>query len=143
MNIAGLNYGIVLRRLDFPSTATLGELQSMARQLQRNGYGRTINQPLLAYRVYPDGHEELVRGFRFREFSAKDLRDTAAASDHPYIFNYVNNGSSLNIVDLRSEAALSSVVCPSLLMDSVELAKAETEGDPAPLVPVPALTAHK
>ena len=140
---AGLKYGIILRRLDFPSTASLGELQSMARQLQRNGYGRTINQPLLAYRVYPDGREELVRGFRFREFSAKDLRDIAAASDQPYVFNYVNNGSSLNIVDLRNEAALSSVICPSLLLDSIELAKAENEGDPAPLVPVPTLTAKK
>ena len=138
---AGLKYGIVLRRLDFPSTASLNELQSMARQLQKNGTARTLNQPLLAYRVYPDGHEELVRGLRFREFSAKDLRDVAAASDHPYVLNYVNNGSSLNIADLRSEAALSSIICPSLLFESIELVRAENEGDAAPLVPVPALVA--
>ena len=138
---AGLKYGVILRRLDFPSTASLDELQSMAQQLQKNGYARTLNQPLLAYREYPDGREELVRGFRFREFSAKDLRDVAAASDQPYVLNYVNNGSSLNIADLRSEAALSSIVCPSLLFDSVELAQAENEGDAAPLVPVPALVA--
>ena len=84
-----------------------------------------------------------MRGLRFREFSAKDLRDVAAASDHPYVLNYVNNGSSLNIADLRSEAALSSIICPSLLFESIELVRAENEGDAAPLVPVPALVASK
>ncbi len=136
---AGLKYGLIVRRLDFPSTASFGELQSMARQLQRNGYARTLAQPLLAYRVYPDGREELVRGLRFGEFSAKDLRDVAAASDKPYVFNYINNGSSLNMADFRTEIVPSSVVCPSLLLESVELAKAENEGDPAPIVPPPAL----
>src|SRR5581483_11598751 len=82
---AGLKYGILIRRLDFPSTATFQELQSLARQLQKNGYGRTLNTPLLVYRVYPDGREELVRNLRFKEFSAKDLKDVAAASDRPYV----------------------------------------------------------
>jgi hypothetical protein len=112
----------------------------MERQLQRNGYARTLAQPLLAYRVYPDGREELVRGLRFSEFSAKDLRDVEAASDRPYVYNYINTGSSLNIADLRSEIVPSSVVCPSLLLESVELARADNEGDPAPLVPPPALS---
>ncbi|HEX4167740.1 MAG TPA: metallopeptidase TldD-related protein [Bryobacteraceae bacterium] len=140
VNTAGLKYGLIVRRLDFPSTASLGELQSMERQLQRNGYARTLAQPLLAYRVYPDGREELVRGLRFSEFSAKDLRDVEAASDRPYVYNYINTGSSLNIADLRSEIVPSSVVCPSLLLESVELARADNEGDPAPLVPPPALS---
>ncbi len=137
---AGLKYGLIVRRLDFPSTASFGELQSMARQLQRNGYARTIAQPLLVYRVYPDGREQLVRGLRFTEFSAKDLRDVAAASDKPQVFNYINNGSSLNMADFRTEIVPSSVVCPSLLLESVELAKAENDGDSAPVVPPPALS---
>ncbi len=140
---AGLKYGLILRSLDFPSTATLGELQSMARQLQKSGSVRTVNQPLLAYRVYPDGREELVRGLRFREFSAKDLRDVDAASDKPYVLNFVNDGSGLNIADLRNEATTSSVICPSLLLDSVELTRAENEADVPPIVPPPALVAAR
>ena len=136
---ANLKYGVVIRRLDFPSTANFQELQSIARQLQKNGYARTANVPLLAYRVYPDGHEELVRGWRFREFSAKDLRDVAAASDRPYVLNYVNNGSSFNLADAGSDATTSSVICPSLLFDNIDLSRSEEEAGRLPIVPPPAL----
>jgi TldD protein len=140
---AGLKYGLIIRRLDFPSTATLNELQSMARQLENSGSARTLDQPLLAYRVYPDGREELVRGLRFREFSAKDLRDLEAASNRPYVLNYVNNGSSLNLADMRIEITTSSVVCPSLLFDSVELTRAENEVGSPPIVSPPSLIAER
>jgi TldD protein len=136
---AGLKYGLLIRRMDFPSTSTLGDLQSLARQAQNSGYARTLNAPLLAYRVSLDGREELVRGLRFREFSAKDLRDVAAASDQPYVLNYLNNGSSVNIADLTTSAVTSSVICPSLLFDSIELARAQNEAGAAPVVPAHAL----
>ena len=124
---AGLKYGVLVRRMDFPSTASFQELQSMARQLERSGNTRTLNSPLVAVRVYLDGHEELVRGVRFREFSAKDLRDMEAASDHSYVLNYVNNGSGFNLGDAGGDATSSSVICPSLLFDSVDLARVEEE----------------
>ena len=136
----GLKFGIIIRRLDFPSTASLEELQSLVRQIQKGGYVRSLNEPLLAYRAYPDGHEELVRGLRFQEFSAKDLRDVLAASDHPYVLNYVNNGTAFNRADSGSDATTSSVICPSLLFDNVDLARAENEPGKPPVVPAPALT---
>ncbi len=139
---AGLKYGVIVRRMDFPSTASLQELQSLARQLQRNGYTRTLNSPLLAFRLYADGHEELVRGVRFKEFSAKDLRDIDAASDHPYVLNYVNNGSSFDLADASSDATTSSVICPSLLFANVDLARVEEDAGRLPLVPAPALIAQ-
>lgn len=139
---AGLKYGILIRRLDFPSTANFQDLQTMARQLQKNGYSRTLNVPLLVYRVYPDGREELVRGLRFREFSAKDLRDVVASSDQPYVFNYVNNGSSFDLADFGGDATTSSVVCPSLLFDSLDLQRVEEEAGRLPIVPPPSLTAQ-
>jgi hypothetical protein len=140
---AGLKYGLILRRLDFPSTASLDELRSLGRQLQTGGHARTLNSPLLAYRVYLDGHEELVRGLRFEDFSAKELRDVAAASDQPYVFNYVNNGSSFNYAEGASDATTSTVVCPSLLFDSVDLARAQDEPGKLPIVPPPALIAQQ
>ncbi len=139
---AGLKYGLIIRRMDFPSTANFQELESLGRQLQKNGVARTLNTPLLVYKAYEDGREELLRGLRFKEFSAKDLRDIAGASDHPYVLNYVNNGSSFNLADYGSEATTSSVICPSLLFDSIELARAENEGNRLPVVPSPALDPH-
>ncbi len=140
---SGAKFGLVIRRIDFPFTANFDELQSMARQLQKNGYARTLSSPILAYRVYPDGREELVRGLRFKDFSAKDLRDLDAASDKPYVFNYINNGSSFNFADISSDATTSSVICPSLLFDSLDLARAENEPSKLPLVPAPALVSRQ
>jgi TldD protein len=140
---AGLKYGILIRRLDFPSTAGGSELQSMSRQLQKAGYSRSLNSPLLAYRVYPGGREELVRGLRFKDFSAKDLRDIASASDQPYVFNYVNNGSSFNYAEVAANATTTSVIAPSLLLDSVELAAADNEPGKLPVVPPPAFVAQQ
>lgn len=137
---AGLKYGMVIRKIDFPSTANFDELQSMARELQKNGYARTVNTPILAYRVYPDGHEELVRAIHFKEFSAKDLRDVRAASDQPYVLNYLNNGSSFDLIDMTRDATSSSVICPSLLFDSVDLGRTEEQAGRPPIVPPPALT---
>jgi predicted Zn-dependent protease len=136
---AGLQYGLIIRRIDFPSTANLQELESLGRQLQKNGVARTLNAPILVYKAYPDGREELVRGLRFTEFSAKDLRDIAAASDHPFVLNYVNNGSSFNLLDVGSDATTSAVICPSLLFDAVELTHAESEGSKLPVVSPPVL----
>ncbi len=140
---SGNKFGLLIRRIDFPFSADVDELQSMARQLQKDGYARTLSSPVLAYRVYPDGREELVRGLRFKEFSAKDLRDIDLASDHPYVLNYMNNGSAFNFADISTDATTSSVICPSLLFDSLELARAENESGKQPIVPAPALVAVK
>jgi hypothetical protein len=139
---AGLKYGILIRKIDFPSTAKFEELQTMARDLQKNGYVRTLNTPILAYRVYADGREELVRAVHFKEFSARDLRDVKAASDHPYVFNYLNNGTSFDFLDLTSDAVTSSVICPSLLFESVDLSRTQEQAGRPPLVPAPTLTSQ-
>jgi TldD protein len=136
---AGLKYGLLIRRIDFPSNATFEELQTMARQVQQHGYSRTLNAPLLAYRVYRDGREELVRGLRFQEFSARDLRDLEAASDRPYVLNYVNNGSSFNLAGANSDATTSSVICPSLLIGNVDVEHVDEDTRRLPTVPAPGL----
>lgn len=136
---AGLKYGVVIHRLDFPSTADVEELRAMAAQLQKGGSTRSLTPPLVAYRLYPDGREELVRGFRFKDFSAKDLRDLDAASDRPFVFNYENNGNSFNWANATTAATTSSVICPSLLFDSVDLDRAQGDGAKPPLVPAPAI----
>jgi TldD protein len=139
---SGLKYGMRIQSLDFPSTAGVQELEDIVREMQKNGYARTVTAPLLAYKVYPDGHEELVRGARFRELSAKNLRDLELASDIPYVLNYVNNGTSFNIQGAASDATTSSVICPALLIEDVEIGHAESESTKPPLVPPPALVSQ-
>ena len=137
---SGLKFGVIVRRMDFPSTVNADELQNIFNQVQKSGVTRTLTTALVASRIYPDGHEELIRGLRFKDFSAKDLRDLEAASDHPYVLNYVNNGSSYNFADMPASATTSSLICPSLLFSSIDLDGAKDERNKPPAVPPPALT---
>ena len=136
----GLKYGMLIRRLDFPSTASRQELEEILKQAAAGGNSRTMAPPILAYRVYPDGREELVRGVRFKDFSAKDLRNIVAASDAPYVLNYVNNGARFAWADAGSEASMSTVVAPALLLDSVDLGRSQDDLTKPPVVPAPLLS---
>jgi len=137
----GQKFGIVIRRLDFPSTADFVEIQQTMKQLARLGAVHSIPPPVLAYRVYLDGHEELVRGLLVKELSARDLRNLVAAGDTPYVLNYLNTGAKFGWLNGSSDVCLSSVVSPAVLFDSLDLARMEEEGSKPPVVPAPAMTA--
>ncbi len=73
-----LPYGLIVRKMDFPSSATLDEARKI---LAAAGSGRPVSIPLYVYRLYPDGREEMVRGERFRGLNARSLKDILAAGD--------------------------------------------------------------
>ena len=60
-------FGLLVRKMDFPSAGSLDDLRRLGQRVARGGGGRAISLPLGIYRVTPDGREELVRGLRFRE----------------------------------------------------------------------------
>ena len=92
----GKPYGMLVRKLDYPFSAGRGELQALAQSgAQSGGSVRPISPPVLVYRVYADGREELVRGLRFRGVSTRSLRDILGASEETVLFDYVNNGQLL------------------------------------------------
>lgn len=130
-------YGIIIRKMDFPSSASLNELRSA---FSSSGGGRPVSLPLLVYRVYADGREELVRGLRFRGLGARSLRDIVAASDRNHLFHFLENGAPFALMGAASFVAETSVVAPSVLIDDVELERVPAEHPRPPLVPPPALT---
>jgi TldD protein len=134
----GKPYGVLIRKMDFPSGASLED----ARRLLGGQQGglHPVSAPLLAYRVYPDGHEELVRGLRLRAFNAKSLRDILFAGDDHNILNYMDNGAPFALAVLGGSTAESSVIAPSLLIDDVDLFKVEDDLPKLPVVPPPPLT---
>lgn len=140
----GKPYGLIVRKLDFPSTASLDELrrQSMS-DGQRGGSTRPAATPLLVYRVKPDGTEELVRGLRFRGLNVRSLRDIVAASSTESIFHFAGNGSSLPIMGQGGYVALHSVVSPALLFEDLELEKRQEDWPKLPVVAPPSLSVSR
>jgi len=134
----GKPYGLLVRKMDFPSTASGGEFQRMAsRMAQSGGTARMVSQPLLLYRVYPDGREELVRGMRFRDLNFRSLRDIAASGGDAVVFSYLENGAPMALMGATSIVAESSVVAPGLLFEELQLERTEEDLPRLPIVPPP------
>jgi TldD protein len=86
------------------------------------------NTPRLLYRIYPDGHEELVRGAVFNELDVRSLRsDLVAVGNDPLVSN-------------RTGGIATTVIAPSLLFDELEVKRADTSKDKLPDYPPPPST---
>ena len=90
---------------------------------QRESGGRPVSLPILVYKVYPDGREELVRGLRFRGLQ----RPLAAATswrrgDDSNVFEFMDRRGAF-CPDRRAPSSRreASVVAPSVLIDDLEL----------------------
>jgi predicted Zn-dependent protease len=134
-------YGMLIRKLDYPSPASFREIQALAASSMQAGASRPVSPPVMAYRVYADGREELVRGLQFRAVSSRSLRDIIAASDQNHVFDFVNNGAPLAMMDVGGYVAPASVIAPAVLFEDMELYHPQQEQQRPPLVPAPAMVA--
>jgi TldD protein len=130
-------YGMLVRKLDYPFSGTGQELQALAVSSQQSGGARPVSPPLLVYRVYPDGREELVRGLRFRGLTTRSLRDVLAATSEQALFEFVNTAAPLAILGSGGYLAATSVVSPGLLFDEVEFEPPRDQLPKPPVVPAP------
>lgn len=133
-------YGILIRKMDFPSMASVDEFRRVIVAGSRSG-GHPVALPLLVYKIYPDGKEELVRGLRFRDLGARSLRDIVTASDESALFNFTDSNAPLALVGAGNYTTTSSVVAPALLFDELELEPIQEEVSKPPIVPAPPVAA--
>jgi predicted Zn-dependent protease len=108
-------YGIVLRRM------------------------RTAGQPTMAFKMYQDGHEELIHGVQLSGLNAAAFKDIVAAS----------KDQNMQTVEFRPEALMSimslgdegfapvTLAVPSLLFDDVTVRRPRGETSKPPIVPSP------
>ena len=134
----GKPYGMLVRKLDYPFSANVTDLRSLASSsTQSGGSARPLSPPILVYRVYADGREELVRGLRFRGVSTRVLRDVLAASEESALFDFVNNAAPLAYLGAGGYLAPAAVVAPGLLFDEIEFELPQEQLPKPPIVPPP------
>src|SRR5580704_16894172 len=133
----GLPYGMIVRKMDFPSSASVEEARKILSSGGAGGSGPPVSMPLYTYSLYPDGREELVRGERFKGVNARSLKDILAAGDDSVTFNYLDNGAPFALLGFGSGAAEVTVVAPSVLIDDLEMSKIDDEMPKLPIVPAP------
>jgi hypothetical protein len=133
----GKPYGVLVRKMDFPSSASFQEMRQMMSRGGQSGGVPRVSLPVLAYRVYPDGREELMRGVRFGGLNARSLKDITAAGDDDTAFDFMDNAAPFALMGAGGYSSEACVVAPSILIDDLELHKIDEELPKLPIVPAP------
>jgi TldD protein len=131
--LASIGNLIVEPKQPLPAEELKKKLIEMCKQ-QNKPYGYYVEtlsgyDPRLLFRIYVnDGHEELVRGAVFNELDTRTLRnDLVAAGDDPLVSN-------------REGAVPTTVICPSILFDELEVKRTDKKDAKLPEYPPPAVT---
>jgi predicted Zn-dependent protease len=134
----GLEYGVVIRELGGASMIA-DDPMSFISAMRGRGAGRRV---LLAYRVYPDGREELVRGVRLSDVTAQSFKDILAVSSSETVLHRPAIGSSdlpfpVEMMEMMQDAgpsvALASYVVPAMLFEDLSLTRDTGERPKLPL----------
>jgi hypothetical protein len=138
----GKPFGIVVERLANPMA---GEAQDMMMSLMssvmpgRGGEGAT-RLALVAYKISPDGHEELVRNVAIEGVTTVSFKEIVAASANAPVYStpFVSMRHSMFSIfaggsPAEAAAPLVSFVVPSLLFDDVTLKRPIKEIPKLPL----------
>ncbi len=131
-------YGMLVRKLDYPSGMSVDELRRATTAMAQSGGGtRPVAPPVLVFRVYPDGREELVRGLRFRGVSTRSFRDIAAAGSDNFVFNFLDSQLPFALMGAGGFISNASVVAPAVLFEELELERTQDDLPKLPVVPPP------
>ncbi|HEX9759547.1 MAG TPA: metallopeptidase TldD-related protein [Candidatus Acidoferrales bacterium] len=142
----GREWCVMVRQMDNPAVAfTRQEDFSEMIAAVAAGAASGDRLPLLVYRVYLDGREELIRGARLGGLTLRSLRNIAAIGNDYTVYHFHQNaapgfgGTALGAFSGAQGGLPSSIVAPSLLLDEVDVRGARGEPRRLPIVPAPPL----
>jgi len=131
----GLDYAIIIRHVGGGSEASL---MAMARQMTQQSSSESLPE---VYKLYPDGHEEPLRGVHIVDIPTDSFREIVATGDAPVLYNdeIIPRMGALFSMGLSSGSDLPVVSCvsPSLLFEEVSLTKSEGPYPALPISPSP------
>jgi hypothetical protein len=141
----GLKYGVIIRRFD--DAAITGAPEFTRRELVQ--MLKTTDQELpppavVAYRVYPNGKEELVRGAQLTEVPIRAWKDVLGTSKDVTVYNFLNASESQLQLRLTggtddgfvpSGGIESSIITPDLLLKEIDVITQTNNVRPTPPVP--------
>lgn len=143
----GLKYGLVIRRFD--DAAVTGAPEFTRRELVQMIKSTDPELPppaVLAYRVYPGGKQELVRGVQLQEVPIQAWKDVVGASNERTVYNYLASTDSQLALRLSggtddgmvpSGGTESAIVTPDLLFKELDVVGTHAGERPLPVVSKP------
>lgn len=143
----GLKYGLVIKRFD--DAAITGAPEFTRRELVQmiKSTDQLLPPPaLIAYRVYPNGKQEMVRGVQLTDVPIRAWKDVIGVSTEKLVYNFL--AASESQLQLRltggtddgmvpSGGIESAIITPDLLLKEIDITTNLTAVRPAPSVPKP------
>jgi hypothetical protein len=142
-----MKYGLVIRRFD--DAAVTGAPEFTRRELFQmiKSTDQELPPPAtLAYRVYPGGKEELVRGVQLAEVPMRSWKDVTAVSTEKTVYNFLAPFESqlqLRLTGGTEEEFVpsggieASIVTPDLLFKELDVSGSRAGVRPLPVVEKP------
>jgi predicted Zn-dependent protease len=118
-----------VRKQGLPYGLRFAEISGGFTQTQRYDTQAFKVIPVMVYRVYPDGTEQLVRGVDIEGTPLTALSKIAVAANDFQVFN--------GLCGAESGWVPVSATSPSLLLSQIEVARQEQSNDKPPLLPAP------
>jgi hypothetical protein len=143
----GLPHALIIRQFD--DAAITSEPELTRRELYQMAQNAHFDYPpptTLAYRVLPNGKEELVRGVQLKEIPIKVWKDVVAVGKTPTVFNFLASGDTYlkhKIDGVAEDGAVptagieSAIVTPDLLIKELDVIKDTGVHRSAPAIPAP------
>ncbi len=133
----GLDYGVIVRRVGGGAAASF--MKMAARMAQQGGQGSDSLAEV--YKLYPDGHEELVQGVELSEMTPGTFKDIVAVGDAPVVYTdeFIPRVGALFAggASASSDVPIVSCIVPSMLFEEVSLAKSQGPFPNPPVSPSP------
>jgi predicted Zn-dependent protease len=134
----GLDYGIVVRRVGGGGAAA-SFMRMAARMAQQGPQGGSSLAEV--YKLYADGHEELIRGVEISEMTPATFKDIAGVGDKPVVYTEEFTPRLGAMFSLGTSATFNvpvvSSVVPAMLFEEVTLVKSEGPFPNPPISPSP------
>ncbi len=118
-----------VKRQHKPYGLRVGEVIGGYTMTQREDTQAFKVEPVMVYRVYPDGREELIRGVTLEGTPLVAIADVIAAADDFAVFNGYCGAESGDVP--------ASAVSPSLLLRKLEVTRQDKGADRPPLLSAP------
>jgi len=137
----------VIRRFDDAAVTAAPEYSRRELYAMIKSTDQQLPPPtLLAYRVYPNGKEELVRGVQLAEVPIRAWKDVIGVSKEVTVYNFLAAGEGQLQLRLNagaddgsvpSSGIESGVITPDLLLKELDLGGSSAGERPMPVLPKP------
>jgi len=128
-----LPYGIIVRKIMNQNIFSTVVSRLTSFEFKFSDEQSTI-KVVEAYKVYPDGREELIRGGELKGFTVQSFKDIIFAGDKPYLLNFLAPTVSGSFSGGYLGA---SIIIPSLLFEDGELKPVESDFPKPPFLKNP------